>query len=180
VGFQTEFTLNNRLVTHKLSNRLTTPQLESVATAMQCEDVSLQTHAHTSMQRVLVVDDDRAIRETLRIVLEEEGYLVAEASDGLSALEIIRGSLQPLVVVLDFIMPRLDGAGVLRAVLEDPALAARHAYILTTANIEIMPKGLVSLLARIAVPILPKPLDLDDLLGTVEDGACRVTPGRGF
>ena len=147
---------------------------------MQCEDVSLQTHAHSSMRRVLVVDDDRAIRETLRIVLEEEGYLVAEASDGLCALEIIRDSPQPLVVVLDFMMPRLDGAGVLRAVLDDPPLAARHAYILTTANIETIPKGLVSLLVRLAVPILAKPLDLDDLLGTVEDGACRVTPGRGF
>jgi CheY-like chemotaxis protein len=43
---------------------------------MQCEDLSLQTHAEGGMARILVVDDDSAIRETLRLLLEDEGYLL--------------------------------------------------------------------------------------------------------
>ncbi len=151
-----------------------------VGEAMQCEDIMLQTHAHNGMARVLVVDDDRAIRETLRLLLEEEGYLVSEARDGLHALEVLRDSPQPLVVLLDFMMPRLDGAGVLRAVVEDPVLKSRHAYVLVTANAHAIPAAVTHLLADLSVPVLPKPLDLDELLETVEDGACRVTPGRGF
>ena len=147
---------------------------------MQVEDIGLQTHAESGMVHVLVVDDDRAIRETLRLLLEEEGYLVSEAADGQRALEILRDSAQPLVVVLDFMMPRLDGAGVLRAVVEDPVVAHRHAFVLVTANVQAIPKTLTRLLATLNVPILPKPLDLDDLLEIVEDGACRVVPGRCF
>jgi CheY-like chemotaxis protein len=147
---------------------------------MQCEDLSLQAHAESGMARVLVVDDDEAIRETLRLLLEDEGYLVNEAPDGVCALEVLRESPTPLVVLLDFMMPRLDGAGVLRAVVQDPALATRHAYVLVTANVHALPKALIGLLASLCAPILPKPLDLDDLLETVEDGACRITPGRGF
>jgi CheY-like chemotaxis protein len=105
---------------------------------------------------------------------------VSEAPDGVRALEVLRESPTPLVVLLDFMMPRLDGAGVLRAVVEDPLLAARHAYVLITANVHALSKALISLLASLRAPVLPKPLDLDDLLEIVEDGACRVTPGRGF
>jgi CheY-like chemotaxis protein len=147
---------------------------------MQVEDISLQTHAESGMAHVLVVDDDRAIRETLRLLLEEEGYLVSEAPDGQRALEILRASAQPLVVLLDFMMPRLDGAGVLRAVVEDPTIASRNAFVLVTANAQAIPKALMGLLATLNVPILPKPLDLDDLLEIVEVGACRVVPGRCF
>jgi CheY-like chemotaxis protein len=105
---------------------------------------------------------------------------VSEAPDGVCALEVLRESPSPLVVLLDLMMPRLDGDGVLRAVEEDPPLAARHAYVLITANVHALPKAFIGLLASLRAPVLPKPLDLDDLLETVEDGACRVTPGRGF
>jgi CheY-like chemotaxis protein len=43
---------------------------------MQCEGLSLQTHTESGMARILIVDDDSAIRETLRLLLEEEGYLL--------------------------------------------------------------------------------------------------------
>jgi CheY-like chemotaxis protein len=158
----------------------TTHDEKRQATAMQVEDINLQTHAESGVVHVLVVDDDRAIRETLRLLLEEEGYLVSEASDGQRALEILRDSPQPHVVVLDFMMPRLDGAGVLRAVVADPLLANRHAFILVSANAHAIPRALMGLLATLKVPIMSKPLDLDDLLAIVEDGACRVVPGRGF
>lgn len=58
--------------------------------------------------RVLVVDDDRAIRLVLRYVLEAEGYEVAEAGDGARALDIY-GSIEPDIVLMDCMMPVLDG-----------------------------------------------------------------------
>lgn len=153
-----------------------------VGTPMHCEyAIPLPSLAEMGgMTRVLIVDDDRAIRETLRLVLEDEGYLVSEARDGVQALEILRESHEPLVVLLDFMMPRLDGAGVLRAVVEDTQLATRNAYVLVTANFQSLPKALASLLAQLRVPVLPKPLDIDELLGTVEEGVTRVSPGSYF
>src|SRR5215469_6082308 len=83
---------------------------------------------------ILVVDDDRSIRETLRVVLQEEGYTVSEAEDGQVALKILQASKEPMVVLLDLRMPVLDGAGVLAFVADDQRLSALHAFLLITAN----------------------------------------------
>jgi two-component system, OmpR family, response regulator MprA len=64
--------------------------------------------------RVLVVDDDRAVRESLRRSLEFNGYAVALAADGAEALASISGNA-PDVVVMDVMMPRLDGLEATRA-----------------------------------------------------------------
>jgi two-component system, OmpR family, response regulator MprA len=68
----------------------------------------------TTRPRVLVVDDDRAVRESLRRSLEFNGYAVSLASDGAEALAGI-GSQAPDVVVMDLMMPRLDGLETTRA-----------------------------------------------------------------
>ncbi|HST88389.1 MAG TPA: response regulator, partial [Ktedonobacterales bacterium] len=57
---------------------------------------------------VLVVDDDRGLRETLRALLELEGYEVALAGDGLDALRALEG-LSPDAILLDLMMPRMNG-----------------------------------------------------------------------
>ena len=64
-------------------------------------------------QRVLVVDDEAKIREIVRRYLEHEGYEVAEAADGDTALRVAR-ELHPDLVVLDVMMPGTDGIEVLR------------------------------------------------------------------
>jgi two-component system, OmpR family, response regulator MprA len=64
--------------------------------------------------RVLVVDDDRAVRESLRRSLEFNGYTVSLATDGAEALASIAGSL-PDALVIDVMMPRLDGIETTRA-----------------------------------------------------------------
>ena len=125
------------------------------------------------MSQVLVVDDDAAIRELLRCVLEGEGHAVGEASDGMMALEAMRASAEPLVVLLDLHMPRLSGEGVLAAIAHDRALAQRHACILMTANAAWLSAACTSLLAALVVPLLPKPFDLDTMLDMV-DAAARL------
>ena len=120
----------------------------------------------TSPAQVLVVDDDLDIRVTLRMALEDEGYDVIEASDGIAALRALRASTKPMVVLLDLMMPRLDGEGVLAQVLDDHQLT-QHYYLLVTAKHNVMPESLRALLGRLAVPVLAKPLDLDQLLDVV-------------
>jgi CheY-like chemotaxis protein len=123
---------------------------------------------------VLVVDDDRAIRETLRLALEDEGYAVFEAADGLAALELLHAHVVPMVVLLDLRMPRLDGVEVLREVAGSAELSGRNAYALVTANRHTLDTSSDRLLTHLAAPVIAKPFDLDDLLETVERLACRL------
>src|SRR5260370_34813709 len=81
--------------------------------------------ARLGAQRVLVVDDDVAIRHALRLLLEDEGLAVAEAADGRAALAILRAASDPYVVLLDQMMPPLDGFGVLGAIPENAGLPRR-------------------------------------------------------
>ena len=68
--------------------------------------------------RVLVIDDEAPIRLLCRVNLEAEGMNVLEAADGVTGLDIARGE-QPDVVLLDVMMPGLDGWRVAEALLED-------------------------------------------------------------
>jgi CheY-like chemotaxis protein len=118
---------------------------------------------------VLIVDDDENIRETLRLALEDANHVVHVAANGIAALSLLRSTRLPMVVLLDLMMPGLDGAGVLGAVAGDRRLATDFAYILVTANSKTLP------LAFVKVPILSKPFDIDRLLATVDRAAARLT-----
>lgn len=120
---------------------------------------------------ILLVDDDQDIRETLRIALEEEGYEVDEAEDGAEALDLLRQSRQPLVVVLDQRMPRLTGDALLRYVNKKEHLPARHTFVLVTANRELLSPVSLRMLQRMDVPVVDKPFELDDLLNLVAHAA---------
>lgn len=78
------------------------------------------------MVSALVVHDEDA-RYTLRALLEDTGYAVIDAADGVQALDTLRASISPLVVVLDLDLPRFDGMGILWEVADDECLSARHA-----------------------------------------------------
>jgi DNA-binding response OmpR family regulator len=70
------------------------------------------------MMRILVVDDEATIRETLQYNLEREGYQVATASNGPEALEAARQE-KPDLIVLDLMLPELDGLSVCRAIRQE-------------------------------------------------------------
>ncbi len=114
------------------------------------------------MGRVLVVDDDRAIRELLRVMLEMEGYEVATADNGCAALEALEAAGEPWVVLMDVMMPRMSGVEVCRRLNAAGASGRRHQVALMTAG----------LMARDECPeparaLLRKPFDLDDVVRLV-------------
>ncbi len=75
-----------------------------------------------AMGTVLVVDDDRAIVELVEIALEDQGYVVLSAVNG-AALQIARDQ-QPDVILLDILMPGMDGVEVCQRLRADPATAS--------------------------------------------------------
>ena len=125
-------------------------------------------------QRVLVVEDDVYIRESLAHLLREEGYTVYEAPDGRPALERLHRSTERMVVLLDLNMPGMDGRQLLEAVAAHDVLATRHAFILVTANERTLPLVFATLLAQLRVSVIAKPFDIDTVLAAVAQAAARL------
>lgn len=111
---------------------------------------------------ILVVEDDFDVRETLQETLAEEGYRVAGAADGLEALEYLEANPNPALIVLDWMMPRCDGAQFLARKQADPAIA-EIPVVLLTADLQTSRK----LEAVRGGALLTKPVTLPDLLATV-------------
>lgn len=130
----------------------------------------------SSAAAVLVVDDDWAIRESLRLMLEDAGYAVAEARDGEEALNTLRSAPDPRVVLLDLMMPRVSGEEVLGDVLRDARMHARTAFIVITADTGRITPALRQQLGAQGIPILAKPLDIDDVLAHVASAEQRLHP----
>ena len=112
------------------------------------------------MSKILLVEDETVLAETLRYNLEREGYEVLAASDGVQALDLAR-SVQPDLLVLDVMLPRLDGFSVCRILRKESGvpilmLTARQDEIDRIAGLElgaddyvVKPFSLGELLARV-------------------------------
>jgi DNA-binding response OmpR family regulator len=111
--------------------------------------------------RVLVIDDERMLRDTLAHVLTEEGYVVDAAVDGEEALERVHAN-RPDAILLDLMMPGMNGRQFLQALRNDAAYAEVPVLIMTAVH------GLEVNLASIgASAVVEKPFDPDDLLNKV-------------
>ena len=128
------------------------------------------------MAHVLVVDDDAAIRETLRLLLEMGGHTASESEDGQVALVALRTMNTPTVAIVDLMMPRMDGPALLRAIAADPILRSRHAYILLTANTALILPVIESLPQEFAqsLTLLHKPYESELLLLIVDQVAQKL------
>lgn len=119
---------------------------------------------------VMVVDDDPDVRETFEEALVDEGYSVVAAANGRDALELLR-SYSPGVILLDLMMPIMNGREFRMAQIVDPSLADIPTVMMTAANrLDEQLAGLTF------ADVLRKPLGLEDLLGAVHaavPGAAR-------
>lgn len=79
---------------------------------------------------ILIVEDDKFLRTLLVARLKEEGYAVTEAEDGATALKVL-SALEPHLIVLDLLMPDIDGFEVLRRMKENPVLAKVPTIVLS-------------------------------------------------
>lgn len=114
----------------------------------------------TDQRTVLVVDDDFDLRHTMREILQDEGFVVATAANGREALELLRRSNPPRVMVLDLMMPEMDGWQLLDELKRDEALADIPVVVISASK-----KGLQGSDAH---EFLSKPLDYYRLITTLE------------
>ncbi|KOV89707.1 response regulator transcription factor [Nocardia sp. NRRL S-836] len=119
--------------------------------------------------RILVVDDDRAVRESLRRSLQFNGYQVETAGDGMQALESVTAA-RPDAMVLDVMMPRLDGLEVcrrLRSTGDDLPILVLTARDAVSDRVSGLDAG--------ADDYLPKPFALEELLARLRALLRRAT-----
>ncbi len=108
---------------------------------------------------VLIVDDDPDLLDVTSFVIENEGMAVETARNGEEALELIGSGRLPALVLLDLMMPVMNGWEFLAAVANDPLLKPLPVVVLTAAEHAEVPG---------ALEVLSKPMDLKELLRVVE------------
>ena len=113
-------------------------------------------------KRVLVVDDDADIRETVRLILADEGYEVDDAADGSAALAQLRSGARPDVILLDLMMPVMNGWQFREAQQADPLLAAIP-IIVISADARLRDQA-----TQFGGRFLAKPVDIESLLAAIE------------
>ena len=114
------------------------------------------------MKRVLVVDDEPTIRELVAEALRDSGYWVDTAAHGAEALQLMHGGPPPHAIVLDLMMPRLDGTGFVELMRLNPRLASVPVVLVTAAY------GAAEAAERIgARACVSKPFELDHLVEAV-------------
>jgi CheY-like chemotaxis protein len=116
----------------------------------------------TSRPSVLVVDDDADIREALVDVLTDHGYSSHAVAHGAAALAALQAGMRPCLILLDLMMPVMDGVTFRQHQLADPDLKELPVLVIS-AGTDLS----VHAIALGAVESLRKPLDLDKLLECV-------------
>jgi two-component system chemotaxis response regulator CheY len=117
--------------------------------------------------RVLVADDEDSIRRLVTSVLRRAGFETAEAEDGQAAIETLDAERFD-AVVLDLMMPRVDGFGVI-----DHVIATNPHMIEKIVVVTAFPKAAVKERLHHLCGILSKPFDPSELIGAVRDCAAR-------
>ena len=124
--------------------------------------------------KILIVDDERAVRESLRRALELEGYEIELAEDGAEALERLEADPEPDAMVLDVLMPRVDGLEVSRTLRRN---GSRLPILMLTARTQVEDR--VEGLDAGADDYLTKPFALEELLARVRALLRRTGDGSG-
>jgi two-component system, chemotaxis family, chemotaxis protein CheY len=112
---------------------------------------------------VLIVDDDPKILDMLTQVLTLEGYPIERAINGHEAIKHLEEASDRRILLLDLVMPLMDGWGVVRWMIEHPNVKARTKIILMSANERLKQASDIEHDAE-----LPKPFDLDKLLAILQ------------
>ena len=119
------------------------------------------------MARILIIEDEAAIRDNLARLLRLEGHDTHEVADGVAGLDAAR-TLHPDLILCDILMPGIDGYGVLAGVRGTPELVATPFLFLTaSANLDERAQAL----KRGADDYLVKPFKIDDVLKAI---TCRL------
>jgi CheY-like chemotaxis protein len=113
----------------------------------------------SSTAQILIVEDDDDLREVVKDLLRDLGYNVATAVNGSDALQYLRTNRPPGLIVLDVMMPVMDGVEFCRRRLRDPALRSIPIFLFTARGQSIANVS--------AVRVLRKPLVVDEFIDAI-------------
>src|SRR4051794_39589300 len=126
--------------------------------------------------RILVVDDSPTIRRVVSAILERHGYEASHASDGEDALGVLqRGEVKADLVLLDFVMPRMNGYQFCRALRADLELTMMPVVLMSAKSDRIRDQFVQQ---TGAIDAITKPFDAQALVAVVENALRRVNSGR--
>ncbi|MGE0527764.1 MAG: response regulator [Bdellovibrionales bacterium] len=111
---------------------------------------------------ILIVDDCPDLRELMRFMIESEGYSVELAENGHEAMEKLRRGFRPSLILLDMIMPDLDGPSFLAELVKEMPDVLDHARIIATSGKDRQPD------LDNTFGFLQKPFDIDTLFSAIE------------
>jgi CheY-like chemotaxis protein len=113
-------------------------------------------------KRILVIEDDTSIRELLVELLESEGYAVASAINGLEGLKYLQSEIKPDLILIDLMMPVMDGYSFRTEQLKNPTWSMIPTVVMSAeANAKEKMKNFN------ITAFLSKPVELDTILKTV-------------
>ena len=115
---------------------------------------------------MLIIEDDQGVRDSIAAILREEGHTVETAGSGLAALRQLRERPLPTLIVLDLMMPEMDGIDFRRAQLADPALRDIPVIIISAR-----PDVALQAAELGAEDFLRKPMSFEELLHVVQNRA---------
>ena len=118
------------------------------------------------MAKILIVDDDDQLRTVLRAILEQVGYDVIDADSGKKCLELLRGGEKPDLILLDVMMPELDGWETCRLIKEDPKIKDIKVAMLTVRSQD--PDKVKTFGYATANWHIAKPIDKESFLETIK------------
>jgi len=127
---------------------------------------------------VCIIDDDPRMRMALRALLQGAGYRVSEAADGLAGYTLLRDAPGPVVALVDYELPAMDGCDLLELIAIDEQLRALHAFIMVTGSPQHAQQDCGETLEELDTPVVPKPFDIDEILGVVQQAAARLAQDR--
>ena len=126
----------------------------------------------TSKKRILVIDDESSVRETICENLKECGYTVLEAGDGDSGLKVLGGENRPQLVITDLIMPKKEG---LETIVEIKKRYPDVRIIAISGGGRTKTMDFLEMAKNLGVDaVVPKPLDMDDFERIVAAVASRI------
>lgn len=124
------------------------------------------------MATILLVEDNDDIREMMAVALELGGYRVVAAPNGRAALEVLRHTPRPSLILLDLMMPVMNGWEVCKALKGDPSLADIPVVVVSAVTTDVCER-------LSGTRLVPKPIDLDYLLDVVDEQCGTQFSGPG-
>jgi CheY-like chemotaxis protein len=137
-----------------------------------------QSPVHTQAPLICIIDDDSGIRRALRVLLEGAGYRLREAADGLAGYTLLRDAPEPVVALIDYELPALDGCDLLELITTDEQIRTRHIFIMVTGSPpQVVEEDCGETLNELDAPVMRKPFAIDALLNAVAAAATRLPTG---